>query len=97
MCINHTHKSTLNFGPRFLPRNFYVYSVALHKWFAQTIWVFMQLLECAALRTDESMTKYIIAISTNTRNFVALNCDLEPTRCFAEWTCSIDNTLVVDN
>jgi hypothetical protein len=83
MCIDHTHKSALNFGPRFLPRNFYVFAIALDEWFAQTIWVFVQLLECAALRTDEPMTKYIIAVSTNARDFVSFNGDLEPACCLA--------------
>ncbi len=72
-------------------------AVSFDQRFAQAIWVFMQLLERAALRADESMTQHVIAVATYARNFVAFHRDFKTARCFTERTRSIDDSFLVDN
>ena len=68
MALNHAHQSALYFFPRFVPRDFNMHAIALHHRLAQTIRVFMKLLQCAALWTDEAMTEHIVFVATNTNN-----------------------------
>jgi hypothetical protein len=50
----------------------------------QTIGVFVQLLECAALRTNESLTKDIFAIAADAHNLVIDYLDSKATRGLTE-------------
>jgi hypothetical protein len=45
-----------------------MFAITLHEWLAQAVWVFVQLLQCAAFGANESMTEYIFLISTNTHH-----------------------------
>jgi hypothetical protein len=82
MFIDDAHEATINFLPRFIPTHFNVHAIALHQWLTQTIWVFMQLLQRAALWANETFTKNVIAIATNARHCAIFNGDLQTTRCF---------------
>jgi hypothetical protein len=59
-----------------------MYAIALHQWLAQTIWVFVQLLQRAALWADEPFTKYVITVAANARHCTIFNGDFQTTRCF---------------
>jgi hypothetical protein len=59
-----------------------MYAIALHQWLAQTIWVFVQLLQRAALWANETFTKDVIAIAANTRHRAIFHGDFQSTRCF---------------
>jgi hypothetical protein len=45
-----------------------MFAIAFHEWLAQAVWVFVQLLQCAAFGANESMAEYIVTIATNTHN-----------------------------
>jgi hypothetical protein len=82
MFIDDAHEAAINFLPRFVPTDFNVYAIALHQWLAQTIWVFVQLLQRAALWANETFTKYVVAIATNARHRAIFHGDFQTTRCF---------------
>ena len=66
--FDHTHQTAFYFFPRFVPRHFNVHTVALHHRLAQTIGVFMQLLQGAALRTNKPMAEHIVFVAANTHH-----------------------------
>ena len=66
--FNDTRQAIIHYLPCFFPRHFNMFAIALHERPAQAVWVLMQLLQCAALRTDESVTEYVFLISTNTHH-----------------------------
>ena len=70
MTINHAHQSALDFFPRFVPTDFNMHAIALHHWLAQTVGVFMQLLQRAALRTDEAMAEHIVLVAADANNLL---------------------------
>ena len=94
MFVNDAHEAAINFLPRFVPTHFNVYAIALHQRLAQTIWVFVQLLQRAALWTNEAFTKYVIAIATNARHCSVFNGDFQTACCFTQWTCSVMGALI---
>ena len=65
MLLDHAHEPALNRCPRFIPRHFNVFAIALDHRFAKTVWVFVQLLQRAALRANETFTKHIIAVASD--------------------------------
>ena len=82
MLVNDAHEAAINFLPRFVPTHFNVHAIAFHQRLAQTIWVFVQLLQRAALWANESFTKYVIAIATNARHRSIFHRDFQTARCF---------------
>ena len=82
MFIDDAHEATINFLPRFVPTHFNMYAIAFHQRLAQTIWVFVQLLQRAALWTNEAFTKYVITVATNARYRSIFHGDFQTTRCF---------------
>ena len=80
MAINHAHQAALNFFPCFVPRHFNMHAIALHHRLAQTVGVFMQLLQRAALRTDKAMTEHIVLVTADTNNlFLRVHGNLQAT------------------
>jgi hypothetical protein len=66
MSFNDAHETVMNGLPRFFPTHFNVHAILFHQWSAQTIGVFMQLLQRASLWTYKAMTKDIITVASNT-------------------------------
>ena len=82
MFVNDTHEAAVNFLPRFVPTHFNMHAIAFHQRLAQTIWVFVQLLQRAALWTNEPFTKYVAAIAANARHRSIFHGDFQTARCF---------------
>ena len=78
--LDYTHEPAFNFCPRFIPRHFNVFAIALDHWFAKTVWVFVQLLQRAALRANETFTKYVVAVASDSSNGPIFHGDLQTTR-----------------
>jgi hypothetical protein len=74
--LNHTHEPALNCCPRLIPRHFNVFAIALDHRFAKTVWVFVQLLQRAALRAYKTFTKYIVAVASDSSNGPIFHGDL---------------------
>ena len=77
MTLDDSHQTVIHYLPCFFPRHFDMFAIALHERLAQAVGVLMQLLQCAALRTDESVTEYVFLISANTHHlFLRIDGDL---------------------
>ena len=63
--LDYAHEPSLNCNPRFVPRHFNVFAIALNHWFAKTVWVFVQLLQRAALWANETFTKHVVAVASD--------------------------------
>jgi hypothetical protein len=59
-----------------------VFAIALDHWFAKTVWVFVQLLQRAALRTNETFTEHIITVASNACHSAIFDGDFQTTRGF---------------
>jgi hypothetical protein len=68
MTLDDSHQTVIHYLPCFFPRHFDMFAITLHEWLAQAVWVFVQLLQCAAFGANESMAEYIVTIATNTHN-----------------------------
>ena len=77
MTLDDSHQTVIHYLPCFFPRHFNMFAIALHQWLAQTVGVLMQLLQRAAFGANESMTKYIVTVATNTHHlFLRIDGDL---------------------
>ncbi len=74
--LNHAHEPALNCCPRFVPCHFDMLAIALDHWFAKTVWVFVQLLQRAALRANETFTKHVVAVASDSSNGPIFHGDL---------------------
>jgi hypothetical protein len=74
--LNHAHEPALNCCPRFIPRHFNVFAIALNHWFAKSVWVFVQLLQRAALWANETFAKYVVAVASDSSNGPIFHGDL---------------------
>jgi hypothetical protein len=63
--LDYAHEPAFNFCPRFTPCHFNMLAIALDHWFAKSVWVFVQLLQRAALRADETFTEHIITVASD--------------------------------
>ena len=76
MLLDYAHEPSLNCCPRFVPRHFNVFAIALNHWFAKTVWVFVQLLQRAAFRANETFAKYVVAVASDSSNGPIFHGDL---------------------
>jgi hypothetical protein len=76
MLLDYAHEPAFNFCPRFVPRHFNVFAIALNHWFAKTVWVFVQLLQRAALWANETFAKYVVAVASDSSNGPIFHGDL---------------------
>jgi hypothetical protein len=53
-----------------------VFAIALNHWFAKTVWVFVQLLQRAALWANETFAKYVVAVTSDSSNGPIFHGDL---------------------
>jgi hypothetical protein len=53
-----------------------VFAIALNHWFAKSVWVFVQLLQRAALWANETFTKYVFAVASDSSNGPVFHGDL---------------------
>jgi hypothetical protein len=69
-----------------------MFAVALDERLAQPIGIFVQLLQRAALRTDEPLAERILSITTDAFDLDTLHLDLEAARCLTQRTGAIRDT-----
>ena len=68
MTFNDAHESAFHFFPCFIPCDFHMHAIALHHGHAQTIRVFVQLLQRAALGANKAVTENVVLVATNTHH-----------------------------
>ena len=89
MFFDNGAESSLDLRKRFVPRCFLPALGGSDSGRRKPVRVFVKLLECGPLGTDETLGVWIVHVTTDTHDLITLGGDFEPAACFAEWAGTV--------